>query len=83
MADARLDRDGVVAELNARGIGTGVYYPRVVFDYDAYRDHPMITTVSSRMQRGRPGRSSRCRSTRISQYDLDRIATSVSELLRG
>ena len=26
--------------LAERGVGCGVYYPRLVFDYDCYRDHP-------------------------------------------
>ena len=38
-ADARLDRDALAARLRARGVGTGISYPRVVFDYDCYRDH--------------------------------------------
>jgi perosamine synthetase len=39
---ARVDRDGLATALTERGIGCGVYYPRVVFDYDAYREHPLI-----------------------------------------
>lgn len=40
--DARLDRDKLASELAARGIGTGVYYPRVVFDYECYAGHPLV-----------------------------------------
>lgn len=36
--DAAVSRDEFVARLNEAGIGAGVYYPRLVFDYDAYRD---------------------------------------------
>lgn len=36
--DAAVPRDEFVERLNAAGIGAGVYYPRLVFDYDAYRD---------------------------------------------
>ena len=43
-AAARLDRDALAARLRARGVGTGIYYPRVVFDYDCYRDHPGVVT---------------------------------------
>jgi dTDP-4-amino-4,6-dideoxygalactose transaminase len=39
---ARLDRDALAARLHARGVGTAVYYPRAVFDYDCYRDHPRV-----------------------------------------
>ena len=28
--------------LQAAGVGCGVYYPALVFDYDCYRDHPLI-----------------------------------------
>jgi perosamine synthetase len=34
---ARLTRDAFVAGLTERGVGCGVYYPRLVFDYDCYR----------------------------------------------
>jgi dTDP-4-amino-4,6-dideoxygalactose transaminase len=40
--EARIDRDALAAELASRGVGTGVYYPRVVFDYDSYRAHPRV-----------------------------------------
>ena len=39
---ARIDRDSAVAALNEAGIGAGVYYPSVVYDYDCYRDHPGV-----------------------------------------
>ncbi len=41
---ARVDRDAVAAQLRARGVGTGIYYPRVVFEHDCYRDHPGVVT---------------------------------------
>jgi perosamine synthetase len=36
------DRDSVVAELAAGGVGTGVYYPRTVFDHDCFRKDPRV-----------------------------------------
>lgn len=36
--DAAISRDEFVERMNEAGIGAGVYYPRLVFDYDAYRD---------------------------------------------
>jgi perosamine synthetase len=81
--DARIDRDTFVTELNRRGIGTGVYYPKVVFDYDAYRDHPMITTGTfANAERAAREVVSLPVHPHLSENDLDRIATSVSELLR-
>lgn len=35
-------RDEFVARLGELGIGSGTYYPKVVFDYDAYRSHPRV-----------------------------------------
>ena len=35
--DAPVTRNDVIAHLDRAGIGTGIYYPRVVFDYDCYR----------------------------------------------
>ncbi|RZS45169.1 dTDP-4-amino-4,6-dideoxygalactose transaminase [Herbihabitans rhizosphaerae] len=35
-------RDALSAALTEREIGNGIYYPRVVFDYDCYRDHPRV-----------------------------------------
>lgn len=32
------DRDAVISGLQARGIGAGVYYPRLVWDYACYRE---------------------------------------------
>lgn len=37
-ADANVTRDEFVEKMNEAGIGAGVYYPRLAFDYDAYRD---------------------------------------------
>ena len=37
-------RDELADALTARGVGCGVYYPRLVFDYDCYRHHPRVIT---------------------------------------
>lgn len=41
-SDAPVSRDEFVAGLAARGIGCGVYYPRVVFDHECYRGAPGV-----------------------------------------
>ena len=41
-ADCAVTRDEVVRRLNEAGIGAGVYYPRAVYDYDCYRQHPRV-----------------------------------------
>ncbi|PXY31838.1 DegT/DnrJ/EryC1/StrS family aminotransferase [Prauserella muralis] len=43
---AMLSRDELATALAARGIGTGVYYPRLVFDHDCYRGHPQVPDAS-------------------------------------
>ncbi|MEN0021668.1 MAG: DegT/DnrJ/EryC1/StrS family aminotransferase [Microbacterium sp.] len=53
--DAAVTRDEFVERMNAAGIGAGVYYPRLVFDYDAYRDRDDVviepTPVAERIAR--------------------------------
>ncbi len=36
------DRDGVVAGLHRQGVGAGVYYPRLVWDYPLFLEHPLV-----------------------------------------
>ncbi|AWB95899.1 aminotransferase [Agromyces badenianii] len=38
-ADSPVARDEFVRRLGELGIGSGIYYPKLVFDYDAYRSH--------------------------------------------
>ncbi len=40
--EAALDRDALAAQLASRGVQSGIYYPRVVFDYDCYLAHPNV-----------------------------------------
>jgi perosamine synthetase len=44
---AMLSRDELAAALTERGIGNGIYYPKIVFDYQCYRDHPLIPEAST------------------------------------
>jgi dTDP-4-amino-4,6-dideoxygalactose transaminase len=39
---ASITRDELVMRVTRAGVGVGVYYPRVVFDADAYRDDPRV-----------------------------------------
>ncbi len=41
-AAARRSRDELVEALTERGIGCGIYYPKLVHDYDCYRAHPRV-----------------------------------------
>lgn len=40
--DAPLSRDEAIEQLNQQGIGCGIYYPKVVYDYDCYRGDPRV-----------------------------------------
>jgi dTDP-4-amino-4,6-dideoxygalactose transaminase len=40
--DAPIDRDQLAARLAEAGVGSGTYYPKAVYDYDCYRDHPGV-----------------------------------------
>ena len=80
--DARLGRDALLEALTHEGIGCGIYYPRTVFDYDCYRDHPQVhvadVPVAEDVAR-------RCLSLpvhpHLSDGDLDRIVTTMTTLL--
>jgi perosamine synthetase len=80
--DARLDRDALVARLTEVGIGCGTYYPRPVFDYDCYRDHPRV--IVSDVPKATAAAAC-CVSLPVHQHltiaDLDRIIDTVRVLL--
>ena len=40
--DAALDRSEVAARLGEAGIATGIYYPRLMPDYECYQGHPQV-----------------------------------------
>lgn len=40
--DSALDRDEFAAKLHEAGVGAGVYYPKLIGDYDAYRSNPRV-----------------------------------------
>jgi dTDP-4-amino-4,6-dideoxygalactose transaminase len=39
---ARLSRDQFIDALTERGVGCGIYYPKLVFDYDCYRSDTRV-----------------------------------------
>ena len=41
-ADAAVSRSDVIDQLTARGVGCGIYYPKVVYDYDCYRNNERV-----------------------------------------
>lgn len=40
--DAPISRDELIARLTEQGVGCGIYYPKTVYDYDCYREHPRV-----------------------------------------
>jgi perosamine synthetase len=80
--DAALDRDEVAAKLNTLGIGTGIHYPRVVYDADCFRRHPRV--IVERMpvaERAAAEVLSLPVHPWLSEEDLDRITASVRQVL--
>jgi dTDP-4-amino-4,6-dideoxygalactose transaminase len=53
---AKVDRAGLGQHLTERGIGNGIYYPRLVHDYACFRDRPDVvvdpTPVAARLAAG-------------------------------
>jgi len=45
--ESPIDRDELVARLPERGVGCGVYYPKLVFDYDCYRASDRVVASST------------------------------------
>jgi dTDP-4-amino-4,6-dideoxygalactose transaminase len=78
---SRRSRDEIVSELNKRNIGAGVYYPRLVFDYECFRTHPQVEITEVPMAQSI---SKRCFSLPVHQYlsdaDLNRISEIVLEV---
>jgi dTDP-4-amino-4,6-dideoxygalactose transaminase len=80
--DAHLSRDDLAAKLAERGVGSGVYYPRVVFDYDCYREHDRVgrdaAPVAESVAR-------RCLSLPVHQHltssEVDQIIETVREVM--
>jgi perosamine synthetase len=49
--DADVTRDDVLASLASDGVGSGIYYPKVIGDYDCYRDHPRVVQADTPVAR--------------------------------
>lgn len=78
---APVSRDDAAAFLADRGIGTGVYYPRLVFDYECYKNHPLV--VASDVPTA-AAVTAECLSVPVhpslTQSDLEMIVSSVREM---
>ena len=84
--DSQLERNALVDALRGKGIESGVYYPRVVFDHDSYRVHdrvrgdlervPVAVDVASRVL-------SLPVHPKLTDADLDRICEVLRSLVGG
>jgi perosamine synthetase len=80
--DAAVSRDAVIDGLTALGIGCGIYYPKVAYDYECYRSHPDVV-VSTCPEAERAAREvvSLPVHPSLSESDLDRIADGVRAVM--
>ena len=76
-----LSRDELVESLGAAAVGCGVYYPKLVFDYDCYRSDPRVIVDSVPIA---ADIASRCVSLPVHQYltdaQIDRVVDVVKSL---
>jgi perosamine synthetase len=81
---ARIDRDVLADQLRQDGVATGVYYPRTVFDYDCYRDHPLVRDAGTpNARRISDEVLSLPVHPRLSDLDIDRIIDRLRAALGG
>jgi perosamine synthetase len=81
--EAAFDRDQLEAGLRERGIATGVYYPRVVYDAECYRGHPRVVVDEPMPVAEQAAREvlSLPVHPSLSDTDLDRIVDAVHEVV--
>lgn len=76
------DRQAFVDDLAASGVGSGMYYPKPVYDYDTYRDRPDVIRSATPIA---DDIAARCVSLPVHQHlkdgDLDTIAEAVRKAL--
>lgn len=79
---AKLDRNGLAKRLTDSGVQCGVYYPKPVFDYPCFHNHPLVIDAEVPVARST---SQRCLSLPVHPSlcpsDLDRIIDLVRSLL--
>ena len=79
---ADLDRNAIVARMDDAGIECGVYYPRLVWDHEAYRRNTSVVTSPTPVAEAA---ASRCLSLPVhpglEPSDIERIATELCAAL--
>jgi perosamine synthetase len=80
--DAAVNRDELGRQLAERGVGSGIYYPHLVGDYDCYRDHPLVEHADTPIARQV---SAQCLSlpvhAALSEDDVQAVAEAVTNVL--
>jgi perosamine synthetase len=80
--EAAVDRDQLAAKLATLAIGTGIYYPRVVYDFDCFRRHPRVVVEPMPVaEQVAQEVLSLPVHPWLSDEELDRIVASVREVL--
>lgn len=79
-----IDRERVVAFMSSHGVDAGVYYPGLVWDHDAYRQHPNVHRDDTPVARDV---ASRCLSLPVhpglSPLDVERVAEALTDAVRA
>lgn len=83
--DGAATRDSLSESMAASGIGTGIYYPRLVHDYDCYRSDPRVVTSDATPRAEIAAREvlSLPVHPQVSGADVERIVSSLRDALTG
>jgi len=78
--DAPLGRDALAAALDAAGVDTGAYYPKLVGDYDCYASHPnLVVDPTPRAARAAREVLSLPVHPELTHEQLERVVTAVRD----
>ncbi|MGI8678802.1 MAG: DegT/DnrJ/EryC1/StrS family aminotransferase [Jatrophihabitans sp.] len=81
---APIDRDEFVARLTEGGVGCGIYYPRLVFDYECYRTSDQVTVTDVPVAAAVAATAvSLPVHPRLTTENLDTIVSTVRTLMKG
>jgi dTDP-4-amino-4,6-dideoxygalactose transaminase len=84
LLDPAIDRDRVATAMSSDGVDAGVYYPGLVWEHSAYRDHPNVHRDNTPVARDS---TSRCLSLPVhpglSTSDIERVAETLHRALRA
>jgi dTDP-4-amino-4,6-dideoxygalactose transaminase len=82
-AEAACDRRQLAKRLEEVGVGSGIYYPRLMHDYDCYRDHPLVGKDTTPLA---ASAAAEVLSLPVHQHltdaDIDEVVAAVREALR-